>query len=81
MNLAKEKQKAQLSGLLTGNGLQGMIERRNYHAVDTVSPFVASFSDKSPGFVERCDLKWMNASCTELVNSLLFDYNGAAKTS
>lgn len=43
VKLAKKKQTAQLSGLLTEERLRGMTKRRTYYAVDTMFSFVSPF--------------------------------------
>lgn len=53
-NLAKQKQTAQVSALLTRKGLQRITERRHYYAVDVLLLFLASFIDRILGFAERC---------------------------
>lgn len=56
VNFAKKKRMTQLSGLSTGDGLQGMMERITYYAVGTVLPFAGAFIDRSFGFFQRCNL-------------------------
>lgn len=74
VNFVEEKQKTQLSGLLTEDGLRGMKEKRNCYAAYTVFPFVALFNDRSFGFGERCDFTRMSSLYTEMVDKMLFDY-------
>lgn len=75
---AKEKQTRQLNGLLAGDILQGIMEKRNYYAVCTVLPIAAACIDKSHGLVERRNFNGINELCTKLVNKVLFDQGGGA---
>lgn len=43
-------------------------------------PIGESFIDKTFGFVEKCDVTRLNALYAEMVNTLFFDGNGAART-
>lgn len=51
----KKKQTLQLTGLLTGNRLQGARKEKVYYDVDAVFSFDAAFNDTNLGFVERGD--------------------------
>lgn len=75
---AKKEQTSQLSGLLTGKGLEEMRKRKSYYAVDTVFPVVAAIIDSSFGFVERCDLTQMNLLHTGMMSTLPFFHSGRA---
>lgn len=79
VDLAKNKQTAQLSGFLTRDGLRGVMEGRNYFGVDTVIPLVAAFTDKSLGFVERYDLPGMTVLYSETVKKMLIDQRCGGK--
>lgn len=70
---AKKEQTAQLSSLLTEEGLRGMMEKRRYYAVDVLFLFEASFDDRCLGFVERCDLTWTSVRYALKVNKKLSD--------
>lgn len=48
-----------------------------FYAVDTLSPLAASFIDRKPAFIKRCDLTRLNAFYTAMVSKLLFDQDGA----
>lgn len=52
---SRKQHLAQLSTLITGDGLRGMTEWRSYCAVDTFRPFGTAISETSHGFEERCD--------------------------
>lgn len=56
------------------------MEGRNSYAVDTVFRFVASITDRSPGFVERFHSTGMNAFYAEMIEEMLFDHNGRGST-
>lgn len=78
MDIAKKDQTAHLSGLLTEHKQQEGMDERSYYAVDKVVLFVASFVDRSFGFVERCSWKRVNVFYAKKVKKLLFDHNGEA---
>lgn len=50
-----------------------MMTGRNQYSVGKVSAFVAAFIDRSPGFVEKCDLTWMSLLYDEMKNKVIFD--------
>lgn len=52
------------------------MERKDFNAIDTVFLFVAEFTRKNHGFVEKCDLTCMNVLYTEMVERELFDQRG-----
>lgn len=56
------------------------MEKRNYHDVDTVLLFVASFIYRSPGFVEKGDFTRMNVVYSKRISKLLFDKIGEVWT-
>lgn len=60
VNFAKREKSAQLNGLFTGDGLRGMLEGKDYYAVDMVFPFITSFIDRSLGFEGCFELTRMN---------------------
>lgn len=74
VNFAKEKEAAQLKGLLTEDGLRGMSEERIRYAVDVVSTFVASFTDRSARFEASCILIRMIVQYSHIVNKVLEDH-------
>lgn len=53
VDFAQKKDITQLSGLITGDGLRGLMERIKYSAAEMVLPFFASFIRRNFGFVER----------------------------
>lgn len=79
-DFAKKKQREQPNGLLTENGLRGMMYKSSNHAVEKVVPFVASFTKTRLGIVKRCSLARMNVFYTEMVSKSLFDHNKVAWT-
>lgn len=68
VHITKKKQAAQLSGLFTEDGLPAMIERVHYFFADTVFPFAASYIDRSPRFMDGCDLTRINEFYKKMVN-------------
>lgn len=78
VDFARREHRAQMGVLFTGDRLRGMMKRRSHYASDTVCSTVASFSDRTLGFVGRCDLTWMNEFYTEMVHKFLFDRRGVA---
>lgn len=53
-------------------GLRGTVRRRNYHAVDTVTPFFAAFIERSVSIEERSDPARMSVLYSELLRKVLF---------
>lgn len=56
VNFAKKEKPSQLSVQSIGDDLQGTLRGKSYHALNTVSPFAAHFTDKSIGFEKPYDL-------------------------
>lgn len=52
VNLSKWDTSAGLNGLLTNTEITGMLEEKTYRNVDSVSPFMAAFIDKTTGFLK-----------------------------
>lgn len=50
--------------------------RRDQYAVDTVLPFFSAFTDRGPGFVERCGLTRKKMLHTAILKKVLFDHRG-----
>lgn len=71
LNFGKKGKTAQLNGLLTGHGLRGMVDGRDYYAGAIVFPFLASFNYKSFGLEKSCDLTRMNVQLTDNVDKVL----------
>lgn len=67
---------AQLSGPLTGDGLQGMMKRKNRHTFHTVLPFGAPYIDRNIELLEQCDSTQKNVLNTEVVDEVLLDPRG-----
>lgn len=74
VDFAKTGKTTQLNGLFTADGLRGMLEGKDYYAVDMVFPFVAAFIDRSLGFEEKCELTRMNVLYIEIINKVLVDH-------
>lgn len=76
VDFARNDHTAQLNGPFTRERLQGMMRGRNCYANDELLLSVVTFTDRSLGFVERCDLTRISVLCTEMVNRAIFDGKG-----
>lgn len=53
-----------------------MLKRRKSHAVDALFLIGAASIYKNPGFVERCDLVWMNLLYIEMIDKVFSNSRG-----
>lgn len=70
--LADKAQTAKLNGRYTRDGRKGMMEGRNYCAIEAVCPFVAALVDRTFGFVERWDLTLVSVLYIGIPNKSAF---------
>lgn len=66
MSSAETDENAQLTGLITENGLRGMLEGTKFYTADMVNPSISSFSSKSPGFGDRFERTSMNVQYIDI---------------
>lgn len=60
VNFARRKRTSQLYAMFTGDELRGRLERKNYYAVEILSPSTAAIIGRSLGFGEPSKLTRMN---------------------
>lgn len=74
VSLAKQREKrAQLYSFITGEGLRGILEGKDYYAVDMIFLSIASFTDKMLGLEGRCELSRLSGKYSETVTKVLGD--------
>ena len=56
-----------VNGIFTNDGLRGMLEAKNYKAIDMVFPFVAAFIDRCSGDEESHPVTKVCSRYTELM--------------
>jgi len=75
VDFSSSQTSGQLNGFFTSTGVKGMLEGKDYHAIDTVFPFVAGFLDKATGFHNVAHLTTVHTLYSDLINHLLFNEN------
>ena len=73
VDFSKKEKTAQLNGFFLRDGVRGMLEGKNYRAIDLVFPFIAAFVDRALGFQDQPTLTTLNMMYTELMLTLLHD--------
>lgn len=74
VSFARSEETAQLTGLFTGSGLRGMLERKDSYVVGTGIPVTTSFTEKSLSFEECCELTRITAQCCDIVSNAPVDH-------
>lgn len=62
-----------LDGILTKNGLNGMLEGRDYKGLDKVFPFIAAFLDRCTGHERTVPMTRVHTMYSEIVNEVTGD--------
>jgi len=73
VDFSKTEKTSQLNGLFLREGVRGMLEGKNFRAVDMVFPFVLSFIDRILGFQGTADLTSVHTMYTEIMVTCLYD--------
>lgn len=79
VDFAKKEASSGLNGLFTNDGLKGMLEGKDYQAVDYIFPFVAAFTDRCLGRVDSHEQTTVHTKYTELMNLVTGNGTGVSK--
>lgn len=76
VNCTKRVKTAHLYCLFTRDGLQGMLNGKNYYAVDIIFSLISLFIDNRLGFQVRCKRTGMNLQYSKIFKKILVDHSG-----
>jgi len=74
VDFSKKEKSAQMNGFYLRDGVRGMLEGKNYRAVDMVFPFLAAFFDRAVGFSQDPSFTALNTMYTDIMVCVLHDY-------
>lgn len=72
VSFSTAQKSSQLNGFFTSTGVKGMLEGKDYAAVDTVFPFIAAFLDRAIGCADNPALTTVHTLYSDIVNQLLY---------
>ena len=76
IDFSKKDCSSQLNGIYTSTGLRGMLEGKDYKALDTVFPFVFAYVDIWLQQETEASLTSVHVNYTDLVQQIMSDNNG-----
>ena len=76
VDFSKKEASTSLNGLFTADGLKGMLEAKEYRAIDYVFPFVAAFVDRALGNEKNPHQTIIHSMYSGLLRYILCDIRG-----
>ena len=76
IDFSKKEASSQLNGFYTSTGLRGMLEGKDFKALDFVFPFIFAYVDTWLGYEDSAPLTKLHVSYTSLTNQIMSDNYG-----